>query len=326
MQEIVFRTPDWQDGYGDGLLTRPPPERTARLAPGDRSAVVALLLACARETIASVGWCAALDEYRGRNLSPLIWRATPATDCRWAGHVWDACAVGDDGAHRLLLRLVVLFVDWRVDDEPIWGDHLFSRLPQGTDPVHARPYLSPYIEDGDYCLIDGDDIHRPVTLETGRAAADRIENVPATDRAALEDALRDAVIQRLNGNSSWVWSRTHAETDSHFGRWYHRELKRLQADAGKALQWDWNPEALPRHRAAYDAAMANGSVPAVLPSTVAGSVTQVWTRSHPYDRGHGSTLMRLTVKDVEWEDGRVVNLDCDQEPRLIDRRQNRTRS
>ena len=129
---------------------------------------------------------------------------------------------------------MVLFVDWRLDGEPIWGDYIHSRMPQGADPDDLRPNLSPYIEDGDYCLIYGDDLDKPVTLELGTNPITKVDDFDVNDRQALEQALRDAVIQRFNeGNSPWVGSRSNAETDSHFGRWYQSQLQRLQADSGR---------------------------------------------------------------------------------------------
>ena len=47
-----------------------------------------LLLTCVCENIAAADWCEAVNDYQGRKCSPLLWRATPGTECRWAGHVW----------------------------------------------------------------------------------------------------------------------------------------------------------------------------------------------------------------------------------------------
>lgn len=55
-QLMVFRSPDWEDGYSGDLLTEPPPERTAWCDPDDRDGIAAVLLECARDTIARVGW------------------------------------------------------------------------------------------------------------------------------------------------------------------------------------------------------------------------------------------------------------------------------
>lgn len=321
VQPIVFRTPDWEDGYGDNLLVEPPPERTVWFALDDRDGIVAMLRDCARETIANVGWHPRLHAYEGRKRSPLLWRVTPSTNCRWAGHVWDACTVGPDGERRILLRLMVLFVDWRLHGQPIWGPYSWSRLPRDADERELLPHISPYAADGEFAVFDGSDLDRSVdlNLDTTPGAVHR-EAVDLRDRATMEQALHDAVVENLESRPSWkVGDRSHEETDSHFGRWYALELDRLLADAPSrpVRAWDWSPEALTGHRAAYAAALARGDVPADLPCTLADYRALAWTRSYPFNEG--VTCLRLIVNDIVWNKGRVADLHYIVEPELTTR-------
>lgn len=321
-QQILFTTPDWEEGYGVGLLTQPPRERLAWYSPDDRDGLTAMLLTCARETIAAVGWCEALSTYSGPKRSPLLWRATPTSECRWAGHVWDARTVGDDPT--VLLRLMVLFVDWRYRGNRIWGDFAYSRLPREADPTDLQPHLSPYADDCEYCLIEGSEIDRPLDIQLAEGSAVPLEAWTIDDRIRLERVLHETAVSQLNeGNSWWVWSKRHSETDSHFARWYALEMQRLEAKATRLLptaHWNWEPDQLPLHRAAYERAMAAGEVPAELPSTIKGYAVHGWTEEFPF--GHvdvGATFARLTVTNVFWDNDRVAHLDYVLEPRRQER-------
>ena len=319
-QLMVFRTPDWEDGYGGDLLTEPPPERRAQFNPNDRDGLATMLLECARDTIARVGWGKFENEAADptdRELPP-IWRKTPRTGSRWAGHVWDACTVAPDGSLQIRLRLTVRFVDWQLDG--VSTTRLGFRLePSSNEAARLKPYLSSDIEEDYYFLTHGWDLKQPVVLcvrddwEDVRAAGDR--TLTPDDRDAIERILTAEATSAIEDWEADFDVPVGMKPDSHFGRW----LVTQQQHQERALEWDriFGDDAI--LQAAFAAYEAN-NVPEVLPSKWAGWTWEAWGDepgdAHRHWEFAGALYLRLTVRDVVWRKGRVAKLIYDLEPRL----------
>ena len=315
---MVFRSPDWEDGYGGDLLTEPPPERTAWCDPDDRDGLAAVLLECACDTIARVGWrpeFEELDLHKGAR--PSIWRKKLNMTSHWTGHVWDARTVESDGSLRIHLRLTVRFVDWQLDGE--------SATPRGHALSRRQPHIPPDIAEACYALTEGPDLARPVELEfghynprcgylleideTGRA-------LKPDDRDGIEAALAGVAERIIEvGREKYGWP-PEAVVDSHFGRWIA-----MRQRPGQDWFWDRNPgdDLLQALRAEYEAA----DVPDNLPSTWVGHVWEAWGAEpddgERYGEQAGAVYLRLTIRDVVWQEGRVARLIYDLEPELRSR-------
>ena len=326
-QLMVFRSPDWEDGYGGDLLTEPPPERTAWLDPDDRDGLAALLLECARDTIARVGWGGKEAETTlpiDRGFSPddpkysPIWRRTPNGCSRWAGHVWDACTVSSDGYLRILLRLTVRFVDWRLDG--VSTTQLgFQWEPSSCEAARLRPYISPDIKGDCYSLTHAWELKRPVVLyvcddwEDVRTAGDRA--IAPDDRDAIEKVLTTEATRAIEEWEADFDVPLGMKPDSHFGRW----LAARQQHSERALDWDRILDDDKMREAAL-AAYEASNVPEVLPSKWAGWAWEAWGDEpgdeHRDGESAGALYLRLIVRDVVWQAGRVARLVYDLEPKL----------
>ena len=174
-------------------MTEPPTERTAWCDPDDRDGLATMLLECARDTIARVGWGEfenkAADPTDAENCPPL-WRKTPRMGSRWAGHVWDACTIEDQRfSPDSLLRLTVRCVDWQLNGAQ--ADTHFGL--SSADQARLQPHIPPDIEDDHYSLIHAWDLKRPVVLhirddwDDVRDAGNR--TLAPDDRDAIEKVL-----------------------------------------------------------------------------------------------------------------------------------------
>ena len=321
VRQFIFRSPDWEDGYGGDLLSEPPPERRAWCDPDDRDSLAATLLECARDTIARVGWGEFENEAADPTcpeLSP-IWRKTPRVGSRWAGHVWDACTVEPDGNLRIVLRLTVRCVAWQPAD---MQDETRQRLVQGDSPL-LRPHIPPDLDEDYYALSDGGSLVHPVEL--------RLIHLPGSDggevwheewtdplkpdnREDMNAALVKAATRIIEHEDENCFGPPGGETDSHFGRWL--DMQRSCPD------WKIERDQIFIDRAARQAARAAyaaADVPNTLPSIWAGHVWEAWG-DEPGDRHRdwefaGALYQRMTIRDVVWQDGRVAELVYDLDPR-----------
>ena len=318
-QLMVFRSPDWEDGYGGDLLTEPPPERTAWCDPDDRDGLAGVLLDCACDTIACAGW----GDFENEAADPTdpelppIWRKTPRMGSRWAGHVWDACTVDDDGSLHTRLRLTIRCVEWLLD-----GVSANTHNLGPSDRSRLRPHIPPDIEDGYYSLTHAWDLKRPMVLhvrddwEDVRAAGDRA--LAPDDRDAIEKVLTAEATRAIEEWEADFGLPVGMKPDSHFGRW----LAAWQQHPERALDWHRifdDDEILEAARAAYEVA----DVPEVLPSKWAGWTWEAWGDESGDEHRHwefaGALYLRLTVRDVVWQEGRVAKLVYDLEPKLRSR-------
>ena len=318
-QLMVFRSPDWEDGYGGDLLTEPPPERTAWCDPDDRDGLAAMLLECARDTIAQVGWRPEFKKFEPSKWarSP-IWRKKLNMTSHWAGHVWDACMVEPDGSFLIHLRLMVRFVDWQFDDGSVC--HV------GYDTTRLQPHIPLDIEEDCFSLVEGRELSQPVKLDLSHYDP-RFEDLleldetdltfRPDDREGIEAALVKAATRVIEaGSEKYGWP-PEAVVDSHFGRWIA-----LQKQPSDEWFWDRYPtdEEIDAARKVYAAA----DVGEKLPSTWAGHIWEAWGAEpgdhERYPEQSGALYLRLTVRDVVWREGRIEKLVYDLEPRLRDRR------